>query len=146
MATTKLEFHPRSADEKAGLVVFGMDYATLVIEKSGAGYRIVQRICLKAEKGSREEIVASIRLEAPEVFLRVAVKPEKEDEVIPNVLCSFSYSVDGNRYTPVGKEFVAREGQWVGAKVGIFAMTGSKPETPGYADFDWFRIQPFSER
>jgi hypothetical protein len=76
----------------------------------------------------------------------VVVKPENEKEIVPKVLCSFSYSIDGKEYTTLGKEFVAREGQWVGAKVGVFAVAGAKAMRPGYADFDWFRIEQAGKR
>jgi beta-xylosidase len=141
MATTKLEFMPQSANERAGLLVFGMDYASITIEKSDEGYRVVQSICAKADKGSSEETKASALVSSPAVFFRVVVKPENEKEIVPKVLCSFSYSVDGKEYTTLGKEFVAREGQWVGAKVGVFAAAGGVATKSGYADFDWFRIE-----
>ena len=141
MATTKLEFMPQSANERAGLMVFGMDYASITIEMFDEGYRIVQSICAKADKGSSEETKASALVSSPAVFFRVVVKPENEKEIVPKVLCSFSYSVDGKEYTTLGKEFVAREGQWVGAKVGVFAAAGGVATKSGYADFDWFRIE-----
>jgi len=52
-ATVKLEFIPHSRGEKAGLIIFGMDYASITIEKSNEGYRVVQTICTKAEKDRR---------------------------------------------------------------------------------------------
>ena len=146
VATTRLEFMPQSANERAGLLVFGMDYASITIEKSDEGYRIVQSICAKAEKGSSEEAKASALVSSPAIFFRVVVKPENEKEIVPKVLCSFSYSIDGKEYTTLGKEFIAREGQWVGAKVGVFAVAGAKAMRPGYADFDWFRIEQAGKR
>ncbi|OGU28105.1 MAG: glycoside hydrolase [Ignavibacteria bacterium GWA2_54_16] len=144
-ATTKLDFMPQFEGEKAGLVVFGMDYASITIEISDDGYRIVQTICTKAESGSSEVVVASASVSttvfATNLFLRVTVRPESEKEIVPKVLCSFSYSVDGEEYTTLGKEFVAREGQWVGAKVGVFTLAGANANRLGFTDFDWFRIE-----
>lgn len=140
-ATTRLEFMPQSPGEKAGLVVFGMDYASITIEQSDEGYRVVQTVCVKAEKGSPEETGASALVPSPGLFLRVTVRLENEREIVPKVLCSFSYSVDGKQFTALGKEFVAKEGQWVGAKVGVFALAGVAATKPGYVDFDWFRIE-----
>jgi len=34
------------------------------------------------------------------------------------VMCNFSYSLDGKKYESLGVPFQAREGQWIGAKVG----------------------------
>ena len=36
------------------------------------------------------------------------------------VMCNFSYSLDGKKYESLGVPFQAREGQWIGAKVGMF--------------------------
>lgn len=143
-ATTKLEFTPQSTDEKAGLVVFGTDYASITIEKSNEGYRVVQTTCIKAERGAPEEEVASTPLSASSIYFRVMVRPENEKDIVPKVLCSFSYSLDGKRFVMLGKEFVAREGQWVGAKVGVFVLAGAKATRLGFADFDWFRIEAVS--
>ena len=40
----------------------------------------------------------------------------------------------------MGKTFTAREGVWVGAKVGVFSMTANEAVQLGYTDIDWFRI------
>lgn len=144
-ATTKLEFQPQSVGEKAGLVILGLDYSTLSIEKSDGGYRVVRTLCAKADKGSTEETIASAQITGPPVFLKISVRPENEREVIPRVLCSFSYSVDGKRFTEIGKEFVAREGQWVGAKIGLMATAATGASKKGFAEFDWFRIEPLVE-
>jgi len=140
-ATARLEMIPQSIGERAGLVVFGMDYASITIEKSDEGYRVVQSVCAKAERGSPEEPKATALVSSPSIFFRVMVRPEHEKEIVPNILCSFSYSVDGKEYTTLGKEFVAREGQWVGAKVGVFTLAGANANRLGFTDFDWFRIE-----
>jgi hypothetical protein len=36
---------------------------------------------------------------------------------------------------------MAREGKWVGAKVGLFAIAAHAGERRGYADVDWFRVR-----
>ena len=61
--------------------------------------------------------------------------------------CRFSYSDDGRTFIPIGEEFTAKAGRWVGAKVGIFAASTVDSHTgalgglrSGYADFDWFRV------
>jgi hypothetical protein len=55
-------------------------------------------------------------------------------------ICTFSYSNDGVTFIPLGQPFTARKGKWIGAKVGIFAISRTKVREMGYADFDWFRI------
>jgi hypothetical protein len=71
----------------------------------------------------------------------VEAKPEGETDIIPKVLCSFSYSVDGKSFHAVGKTFTAREGVWVGAKLGLFSMATPASTKSGHTDVDWFRIE-----
>ena len=57
------------------------------------------------------------------------------------VMCNFSYSLDGKKYESLGVPFQAREGQWIGAKVGMFCTRPAiNTNVGGWADVDWFRI------
>ncbi|MDE6172754.1 MAG: glycoside hydrolase, partial [Bacteroides sp.] len=57
------------------------------------------------------------------------------------VICNFSYSLDGKKFQPLGKPFQAREGKWIGAKVGTFCTRPAiTTNDGGWADVDWFRI------
>ena len=67
------------------------------------------------------------------LYLRVAVKAGAK--------CQFSYSLDGQSFQPLGAEFQAREGKWIGAKVGLFSTRPTKFNDSGNADFEWFRIE-----
>ena len=52
-------------------------------------------------------------------------------------LCRFAYqSNDMAAPEPIGPPFQAREGVWIGARVGIFAEGAD-----GWADFDYFRFR-----
>jgi beta-xylosidase len=139
-AETRVELHPGGAGETAGLVVFGLDYAFVGIEYTAKGMRIVQRICLNAEKGGVDQTIDSLTIDSPEVVLRVEVKPENAKEIIPKVLCQFSFSKAGGPFRPIGRTFVAREGKWVGAKLGVFSLSSAEMSDSGYVDIDWFRV------
>ena len=57
------------------------------------------------------------------------------------VMCDFSYSLDGKKYKKLGKSFQAREGKWIGTKVGMFCTRPAiKANDGGWTDVDWFRI------
>ena len=140
-ATARFEFAQQSVGEKSGLVVFGLDYSYIGTNKSKAGYTISHIVCTKADKGSQEETTASVDASGSEIYLRVEVRPESATEIIPKVLCSFSYSIDGKIFHALGKTFTAREGLWVGAKVGVFALGSDATAKSGYSDLDWFRIE-----
>ena len=140
-ATVRVECAKQSAGEKSGLVIFGLDYSYIGVSKSKTGYTISRVVCVKADKGTPEETTASVEASGSDIYLRVEVRPESATDIIPKVLCSFSYSLDGKLFHALGTTFTAREGQWVGAKVGVFALGSTATTTSGYADFDWFRIE-----
>jgi hypothetical protein len=53
----------------------------------------------------------------------------------------FSYSVDGTNFNDVGTPFTAKQGRWIGAKVGLYALGTVAVSEYGFADIDWFRIE-----
>lgn len=133
-ATTLLEFSPDGAGEgeRAGLVVFGYDYAWLGLRQTVDGLRLVLAWCAEAQTGSGEVELASVPVASGRVTLRVKVSAEAR--------CAFSFSEDGETFAAIGPEFQARSSKWVGAKVGVFAAAGSAAASAGHADFDWFRV------
>jgi len=130
--------------ERAGLVIMGMNYASLTIENSENGLTLNQITCLKADKGSQEKINVSVPLNQSTVYLRVEVRQTKttnKDKINePKALCTFSYSTDGKVFSPLGESFTAREGLWIGAKVGLYCSRPKISNDSGYADVDWFRV------
>jgi len=133
-STVKFNFIPdgRFYGERAGLVIMGMDYASLTIEKTKEGLSISQNVCIDAEKGNAEIKNETLSVVKSMVYFRV--------NVTPDVMCSFSYSADGNKFTKLGKPFKAREGKWIGAKVGVFCSRPVKNNDGGRIEIDWFRI------
>jgi beta-xylosidase len=133
-ATAKVRFcqNPESKGEKCGLGIIGMDYATLSIEKVDSSFILSQITCTKAEKGNAETVNESVILGTDEVYLRVKVNDIKD--------CAFSYSIDGKTFKNIGTHFTAREGVWIGAKVGFFCTRAEKKNDGGWMDVDWFRI------
>lgn len=144
-ATTKLTFSPYKVGERAGLVVFGQDYGVITIDNTDKGLVINQSSCKNAPKGNAELINGSEAIIKTTVYFRVEVKQtkalNKENILEPKATCTFSYSLDGKKFSILGNPFVAWEGKWVGAKVGIFCQRNGWLNDSGYADFDWFRIE-----
>lgn len=134
-ATTKATFMPKSEGKYAGLVVMGQDYACLKMKQEDGNIMLSQVICKDAPNGAAEQVVEQKRLPNNTVYLRVAVSA-------PDAECRFSYSLDGKNFRPLGKPFFAKPGRWIGAKVGLFCLRQPDADTGGYADFDWFRIEP----
>ncbi|MCM1052348.1 MAG: hypothetical protein NC349_10340 [Paenibacillus sp.] len=132
-ATMKLTFTPdkRFNGERAGLVVMGLDYGVIAIEKTAEGFKLSQAECIKADKGKTEVENASVMLPDSTAYLRVKMA---------DGVCSFSYSTDGKKYKALGKPFTAREGKWIGAKIGAFCTRPKMSNDGGRADIDWFRV------
>jgi beta-xylosidase len=130
-ATTKLSFAGLRAGERAGLVVMGMDYAYLAVRRTDAGAELVHAVATDAHQGGCETEVR-VPVAGDSVFLRVTMEE--------GAVTRFSYSLDGSRWEPIGAPFTAREGRWIGAKVGLFAIAPAGTTATGSADFDYFRI------
>lgn len=134
--TTKLELNPdsRFAGERTGLLVMGLDYALLSFVNNGAGkgFTLSQVECLKADKGSPEKINESVVVNQPSVYLRL--------ELTDGTTSKFSYSLDGVKFHNLGTSFSIREGQWIGAKIGLFCNRPVKGNDGGRVDVDWFRV------
>ena len=123
-AVTAVELDSASSGDRAGLVVTGREIASLAVLTRGAQNTVVLLI--------GEEERASRPLSGRAAVLRVCV-----DE---NAICRFSVSADGREFQPIGEPFSASPEQWIGAKVGIFAVNLEGSVHGGHADFDWFRI------
>jgi beta-xylosidase len=135
-ATTKVKYTVEQnawKDRKAGLIMMGNDYSYLSISKDSEGYKVSHIICKDAVNGKEEDIIEEKSIGGSTAYLRVQV-------IGPDAKCVFSYSEDGRKFTPIGKEFTAKPDKWIGAKVGIFCVNKADNGIGGYADFDWFRV------
>lgn len=144
VATTKLKVSAKADGQQSGLIVMGWDYCYLAIVKEGEKFVLNQMSCHDAEQGNKEVItrIAEIpecrKYEAglypnyeTDIYLRVTVKK--------GGICTFSYSFDGKKFHKTSEKFTARQGKWIGAKVGLFS-TAPHGQERGWVDADWFRI------
>lgn len=111
----------------------GLNYAYVSVKRGADGPYVSQTICKDADKQTAETETPGVRLTGNNLYLRVRVRED--------ALCNFSYSADGKSFAPIGESFSARQGRWIGAKIGIFAIGSSNASQMGYADFDWFRVE-----
>jgi len=132
-AITKISVSNLEDCEKAGLMVMGLDYASLTVTPAKKGYEIKLSTCRDAHTGSDEYVAEARFVNASEVFLKVRISDTAK--------CLFAYSEDDAVYKNIGEIFQAREGRWIGAKVGIFTVSSQETGMKGFADFDWFRIE-----
>lgn len=131
-ATAKLTFHLGMEGEEAGLLIMGQDYAYLSLRRTATGLQVVQASCRQAPLGRPEQVHARQAGAAQTCYLRVTVDAAAG--------CRFSYSLDGQVFDPLGEVFPAREGRWIGAKLGFFARRLGTTHDAGYVDIDWIRF------
>jgi beta-xylosidase len=132
-ATAKVTLAPRFEGEKFGLVVMGLDYSYAGVTYKGGKLYIANAGAKDADKGFAETENVPYLLNEKTFYLRVKVDK--------GALCQFSFSTDGAKFTNLGVPFKAREGKWIGAKIGMFFTRPAKFNDAGTADVDWFRIE-----
>ena len=133
--STKISLIPEEATsgKTAGIIIMGMDYATLSISHDENGYFIKQTEALKAIDGAEEKIISQERIKTDTAYFKVEVSA-------PDAMCQFLYSEDGLKFKKIGTAFKAKEGKWIGAKVGLFSVSTQEAKRGGYADVDYFKI------
>ncbi|MFZ1262007.1 MAG: glycoside hydrolase 43 family protein [Chitinophagaceae bacterium] len=137
MVTTKLSFKPKLDGERAGLIIVGADFAFISLVKKTDGNYISFSICKNADKGNEPTVLDGEKINSADIYFRVKVSK--------SALCEFNYSEDGKTYKPFGEKLTAKPGRWVGAKVGLFCTRTVKTNNSGFADADWFRIEPIQK-
>ncbi len=132
-ATAKISLNPRFEGEKFGLLVMGLDYSYLGVTNRNGKLYIAQATAKDADKETAESESAPIELNQKTFYLRVKIEK--------GAMCSFSFSTDNKNFQTIGTSFKAREGRWIGAKVGLFFVRNGKFNDAGTADVDWFRVE-----
>ena len=144
-ATAKLKVSAKDDGQLSGLIILGWDYSWIGVEKQGEKFLLKQAVCKDAEQGNLEQVSTLAVLEPSRKF-EAGLFPNYEREIYIRVhvdkgaYCRFSYSLDGKKFTEAGTLFKARQGKWIGAKVGMFSVTPHGKER-GWLDVDWFRVE-----
>jgi beta-xylosidase len=132
-ATTKFTFNPNFDGEQFGLLVMGLDYSYIAV-KQISGKLIIQQVsCKNADKKEKETETEPVDILSNTLYFRV--------EVNAGAVCKFSYSENGTDFKEIGNTFTAREGKWIGAKIGFLALRDGFINNAGYANIDWFRVE-----
>ena len=137
---TKLSVSDNMQNVQTGLTIFGEDYAWIGLSPNDQdGHDIVIMQCHGARKGCDEKQQEKLveLLNSKIIHLRVIVQPGAH--------AIFSYKTpDMPRYRIIGEHFQAKEGRWVGAKVGVFAVTtNGSASSDQYVDIDYVRFKTY---
>lgn len=143
-ATTKFTFCSKGEGDSANLLIMGYDYARLAVTRHGEEAELALYTCHDADRGTPEQAFplkriqltrhesGAIPLYTVDVWFRV--------EVDRGGVCRFAYSLDGKQFTTVAAPFTAREGKWIGAKIGLCCLRNGGTADRGWMNIDWFRI------
>ena len=138
--TSHVSISAKSASEgvSSGIVVMGRDYARLGLKKQGDEFLLQFVTCKDAENGGDEKIENLADIKPTRVY-SAGLKPNMECDIYFRVvvdkgaMCTFEYSTDGRKYTTAGK-FKAREGKWIGSKIGFYSITPDNIPDRGWID------------
>ncbi len=169
--TAKVAFIPNpqleEKGEACGLIIAGQEYSALKLVNTEEGIVLQKVLCVDALEGTSESVEASLALEsvalptpysdrymsttvppvAPlayeraEVYLRVKVKATPHKGDVDDAVCTFSYSLDGRKFIPIGEKFTAVQGKWIGAKFGFFCTRTAPKNDSGWMEIDWIRVE-----
>lgn len=143
-ATAKIRFASKGQNQYGGIIVMGMDYSALVVNRIGNSFHLQHITCNNADKSGRETTEDLAVLEpterdtipySPALYIDLYLQIK-----ISNGTCQFAYSIDGKCFNNVGLLFKMREGKWIGAKIGLVSESKDRSISRGWLDVDWFRI------
>lgn len=144
-ATAHVTVSAKAQGNSSGLIVMGHDYARLsVVKTDGDDFSLTLVTCKDAEQGGGEIVTEVARIPASRVY-EAGLHPNYELNIWLRVKvaeggkCTFSYSLDGRKYKNVSGDFQARQGKWIGAKVGVFSITPVGTDR-GWIDVDSFDV------
>lgn len=133
-----LSFRPSYEGDRCGMIVMGLDYSCLELVYTEGKLQLRRVFCTDADKGTEETYshVADLGEYNGDGLVTVNMKididtaPEKRTPY--GCRCRFSYSLDGVKYIQAGEAFMAREGLWIGAKTGFYAISDIKKNDGGF--------------
>ena len=143
-ATTKLRLAAKAEHQRGGIIMMGLSYSALVVERVGEEFQLKQLTCLDADKGKpqQEQVIATLKPTDrdkipyhPALYLDIQLRMTVSDGLV-----NFAYSHDGKFFRPAGTAFKMREGKWIGAKIGLVAVEDNEKSDSGLLDVDWFRV------
>ncbi len=126
VATTRMDLSDLQVNDVAGLAVANLPYAGIGIQQN-----VGSQTLLMFENGETVE-KAPIQ-NVKEIYLQIEATPEGT--------AKFSYSFEGKKYIPLGKEFIMEftVKTFLGNRLAMFCYNTGVAKT-GTAYFDWFHL------
>lgn len=144
VTTTKVKVVAKDDYARSGLIIMGLDYAAIMVQKNGKKFTIFDVTCEDAVGGKTEKQEV-LQIVNPTLEYNTGATSSAELDIYLRVQvdqlgkCRFGYSLDGNKFKDLNWTFQAREGRWIGAKMGLLSITTSQ-KSRSWIDCDWFRV------
>lgn len=144
VATAKLRFTSKDQHQMGGIIMMGLDYSALVVERVGDEFQLQQLVCKAADKGHEQSVNVLATLK-PTQKDKIDYQPAIHEDIylrmeVSHGQCRFAWSSNGKSFKPAGEAFTMKEGKWIGAKIGFVAVETSPKANRGWIDADWFRV------
>lgn len=135
---TAIDVRNMRPGDATGLLIYGLRYQWIGIKHHAHGKELELAFCGNTETNCTEQIVTSLPFNGDQIFLRMTLTKGAQVQ--------FAFSGDNHQFTPIGPNFAASEGRWVGARMGLFALSTAGTNTPdtSFVDVDYFRVSPIS--
>nr|WP_315472920.1 glycoside hydrolase 43 family protein [uncultured Undibacterium sp.] len=131
--TVKVSLSTNTDGDRAGLTLYGLNYAWIGIQRHQGKYELRYSTCTGQGK-CQEKILEHKPISTPELHFRLIART--------GGVTQFYYSENTKDFLPLGSPFVAVQGRWVGAKIGLFSTTPTtKSNKNSHADFSNFMIK-----
>ena len=137
---TKFTFKPHlnnTLGERAGFIVMGFAYTVLSVENKNGKYVISQSTCTNANEGGQEIVNSSVSVTSDIFYFKLEMEKEAK--------CSFSYSIDGEKYIKIGTSFAVQKARGTGSKIGLFCNRNEESIDAGWIDVDYFRVEKLTK-
>lgn len=138
-AQVRVSAKENSNGASSGIIVMGWDYARLGLVKRGEGFELQLTTCTDAEQGGKGQThdiapIAASRVYGAGSKANVECDIWLRVKVTDDAVCHFSYSLNGKKFTDIPLTFKAREGKWIGAKVGFYSTVPHGVHDRGWID------------
>lgn len=123
----------------SGIVIMGWDYCRFGLTTKNEEFVLQLAECQDAEAGGKETI-RDVAVISPGKIYNSGLVPNIEKNIIlkvtvkKNALCHFSYSLDGSKFISLPQTFQARQGKWIGAKIGFYSIMPASVNDRGWLD------------
>lgn len=132
VVTTKIDVSSLQMNERAGLVVSGLQHSYLSVERNVVGYSLKTYYGKYFGCGFSPLNQISVDTNHSILYLKVNITADQK--------CYYSYSIDGENFVCIGDSFKIFKGRWIGAKVGLFCINPNVEDGKGFVDFEYFRV------